>query len=245
MGTIWRRVDLKAGTWYHAVLTCQADATSLTFTLYWNGSALSPKVVVSKWDAQLPSGGSLRLGRQTDGVLTDNMVPQFYGLIDIAVESKTPYYTAVWRRSGEGEIQVYEWDYKNFKNRYNHLWKDGWRLKLLDVWSSKGIEEGRPGSRSSAAPDTVAGLFTATLFPNPSGKDSRVRLHIELPQDQPVRINAWDMTGKLYWTTESPLQHGEQDVDIPTDALAPGVYVLEIATPTGRKTIKWMVTATD
>ncbi|MCB9315955.1 MAG: T9SS type A sorting domain-containing protein [Lewinellaceae bacterium] len=166
-------------------------------------------------------------------------------LIDIAVENGTPYYTAVWHNTGAAEIQVYEWDYKDFKNRYNHLWKDGWRLKLLDVWSGKGFDEGRPDARNSITPDRSAGPFSASLFPNPSGKGDRTRLRIELPENQPIRVNTWDMTGKLRWTFEDSMPQGGADLEIPSDTLIPGVYLLEITTPSGRKTIKWLVTNTN
>lgn len=40
-------------------------------------------------------------------------------------------YTAVWRRSTEGEIQVYGWTYEDLRARYDVLWELGWRLALL------------------------------------------------------------------------------------------------------------------
>src|SRR5215469_11101500 len=46
-------------------------------------------------------------------------------------------YTAVWEPSTEGEIQVYGWTYQDYRAKYDELWPQGWRLKLLDVSSLK------------------------------------------------------------------------------------------------------------
>lgn len=43
-------------------------------------------------------------------------------------------YTAVWRPSTEGEIQVYDWPQKKLRAKYDELWKKGWRLKLLSAY---------------------------------------------------------------------------------------------------------------
>lgn len=42
-------------------------------------------------------------------------------------------YTAVWRPSTAGEIQVYGWTYAGFRAKYDELWPQGWRLKQLNV----------------------------------------------------------------------------------------------------------------
>ena len=48
--------------------------------------------------------------------------------------SATTRYTAVWRPSTDGEIQVYGWTYDDYRAKYDELWPQGWRLKLLDVY---------------------------------------------------------------------------------------------------------------
>lgn len=40
-------------------------------------------------------------------------------------------YTAVWQQSTAGEIQVYGWTYDDYRAKYDELWKQGWRLKIL------------------------------------------------------------------------------------------------------------------
>ncbi|NEA31852.1 hypothetical protein [Streptomyces sp. SID13031] len=47
-------------------------------------------------------------------------------------------YTAVWKQSTEGETQVYGWTYEDFKKKYDELWKQGWRLKLLQPFVLAG-----------------------------------------------------------------------------------------------------------
>ncbi len=43
-------------------------------------------------------------------------------------------YNAVWRPSTEGEIQVYGWTYSDFRAKYDELWPQGWRLKILQPY---------------------------------------------------------------------------------------------------------------
>jgi hypothetical protein len=47
-------------------------------------------------------------------------------------------YTAVWRPSTEGEIQVYGWKYEDYRAKYDELWQQGWRLKLLSIYVVNG-----------------------------------------------------------------------------------------------------------
>jgi hypothetical protein len=47
-------------------------------------------------------------------------------------------YTAVWEESKAGEIQVYGWTYADFRKKYDELWKQGWRLKLLEPFVLPG-----------------------------------------------------------------------------------------------------------
>ncbi|MBS0183434.1 MAG: hypothetical protein JSS39_13610 [Nitrospira sp.] len=43
-------------------------------------------------------------------------------------------YTAVWQPSTENEVQVYEWSYQDYRAKYDELWQQGWRLKLLSPY---------------------------------------------------------------------------------------------------------------
>ena len=43
-------------------------------------------------------------------------------------------YAAVWRPSTEGEIQVYDWPQQELRAKYDELWPQGWRLKLLSPY---------------------------------------------------------------------------------------------------------------
>ena len=41
--------------------------------------------------------------------------------------------TAVWRKGNDKEIQVHGWPYRDYQNKYDNLWKDGYRLHLLET----------------------------------------------------------------------------------------------------------------
>ena len=41
---------------------------------------------------------------------------------------------AVFRRSSRGEIQVYGWQYKDFRAKYDELWPQNWRLRELQPY---------------------------------------------------------------------------------------------------------------
>ena len=47
-------------------------------------------------------------------------------------------YTAVWQPSRAGEIQVYGWTYEDYRKKYDELWGQGWRLKLLQPFVLSG-----------------------------------------------------------------------------------------------------------
>jgi Bacterial tandem repeat domain 1 len=47
-------------------------------------------------------------------------------------------YTAVWRPSTSGEVQVYEWSYEDFRKKYDELWNKGWRLHTLNNFVVNG-----------------------------------------------------------------------------------------------------------
>lgn len=40
--------------------------------------------------------------------------------------------TAVWRKEAAEEIQVYGWEYDDYRKRYDQLWPQGWRLHILE-----------------------------------------------------------------------------------------------------------------
>ncbi len=43
-------------------------------------------------------------------------------------------YTAVWRKSTEAELQLYGWSYQSYRKRYDELWDQGWRLRILEPY---------------------------------------------------------------------------------------------------------------
>jgi Bacterial tandem repeat domain 1 len=47
-------------------------------------------------------------------------------------------YNAVWRPGNEGEIQVYGWLYADYRQQYDTLWTEGWRLYSLESYVVNG-----------------------------------------------------------------------------------------------------------
>ncbi|MDQ4032994.1 MAG: hypothetical protein M3332_12300 [Actinomycetota bacterium] len=47
-------------------------------------------------------------------------------------------YTAVWQQGAAGEIQVYGWTYEHYRAKYDELWQQGWRLKILQPFVLSG-----------------------------------------------------------------------------------------------------------
>ena len=43
-------------------------------------------------------------------------------------------YNAVWRTGTMPEIQVYGWNYTDYRKKYDELWPQGWRLYVLDSY---------------------------------------------------------------------------------------------------------------
>ena len=41
--------------------------------------------------------------------------------------------TAVWRKGDDKEIQIHGWPHRDYQARYDNLWKDGYRLHLLET----------------------------------------------------------------------------------------------------------------
>ena len=65
--------------WRHLAIVRSGN----TFTLYINGTALSPAVTINPNDAALPHGtNTLRFGRRTTGILVDGNGSQLYGFLD-------------------------------------------------------------------------------------------------------------------------------------------------------------------
>ena len=47
-------------------------------------------------------------------------------------------YAAVWRKSNEPELQVYQWREQDFDAKYDELWPQGWRLNILQPYVLNG-----------------------------------------------------------------------------------------------------------
>jgi hypothetical protein len=61
-------------------------------------------------------------------------IPQQGQWVRRALSISPARFSAVWCRSTEREIQVYDWAYKDLRAKYDELWPKGWRLKLLSPY---------------------------------------------------------------------------------------------------------------
>jgi hypothetical protein len=61
--------------------------------------------------------------------------------------------TAVWRKGDAEEIQVYGWEYDDYRKRYDQLWPQGWRLHILENIVEDGKVFYNAVWRRSAAPE--------------------------------------------------------------------------------------------
>jgi hypothetical protein len=64
---------------------------------------------------------------------TDQFIDIVRAMYPLMVTER-PLYTAVWQPSMEGEIQLYGWTYEDYRAKYDELWEQGWRLKLLNPY---------------------------------------------------------------------------------------------------------------
>lgn len=77
-------------------------------------------------------------------------------------------YTAVWQPSTEGEIQVFGWPYQDFRAKYDELWPQGWRLKLLSTHIVEGNVRYTAVWRPSTEPEIQVYEFS---YPNFKAKN--------------------------------------------------------------------------
>lgn len=63
---------------------------------------------------------------------------RLYLLDSYVIADGTVRYNAVWRPADHGEIQVYDYKYSDYRNEYNKLWNEGWRLYSLTTYVLPG-----------------------------------------------------------------------------------------------------------
>jgi hypothetical protein len=71
----------------------------------------------------------------------DSLWPQGWRLYSLQsyVSNGQVLYNAIWRPQGNiGEIQVYGWQYLDYRKEYDSLWPQGWRLYILQSYFVNG-----------------------------------------------------------------------------------------------------------
>jgi hypothetical protein len=65
---------------------------------------------------------------------------RLYILDPYVISDGTVRYNAVWRPATHAEAQVYDWTFSSFQTEYNTLFKEGWRLYILNAYVLPGNE---------------------------------------------------------------------------------------------------------
>ena len=70
--------------------------------------------------------------------------------------------------------------------------------------------------------------FDTSIFPNPAS--DHAILQVNLPEDDRIKVSCMDMAGRLVWRQKYEMQAGQQEVGLPIDELADGMYMLILTT---------------
>ncbi|WP_293893109.1 CehA/McbA family metallohydrolase [Flavobacterium sp.] len=70
--------------------------------------------------------------------------------------------------------------------------------------------------------------FRLTVYPNPVGDNATIQ--VENTQGEAITFSVYDITGKWIYQQEVLTQTGDQEVAIPMQSLAPGIYFVKAAT---------------
>ena len=128
----------------------------------------------------------------------------------IRAEAPETRVTAVWRKGSHDELQVHGWSYENYRARYARIWKDGYRLHLLDTAVVGGAVEYTAVWRKGAAAETQAYGFSLTDFKKKNDRLSSEgwRLHL---------LSSYVLNGQVKYTAAWRRGSGNQAVafDVP------------------------------
>lgn len=72
----------------------------------------------------------------------------------------------------------------------------------------------------------------AQLYPNPTTSDVALKINSAMNQEADIKI--YSMTGVLVYNQKAKLENGISDINLNTEALAPGTYNVVVATPAGK-----------
>jgi hypothetical protein len=82
---------------------------------------------------------------------------------------------------------------------------------------------------------------TLTVFPNPFSMGTTFNASLESTENATATCAFMDITGKVVASFERDLTIGTNNFVLPSDALSPGIYLLNVQTATNRETVKVIV----
>jgi hypothetical protein len=103
-------------------------------------------------------------------------------------------YTAAWVPGTGGEYQIYDAPYTQYRARYDELWPQGWRLKLIDVIDVNGAPSYTAAwyrrlwaSTRSTVRHSRSSKHATTSFGQTAGGSSSSRLTTQVGRASPLR----------------------------------------------------------
>ena len=87
---------------------------------------------------------------------------------------------------------------------------------------------------------TITEIENSILYPNPN-KESKVTLQLNLNKDLKTQIQLFDFTGKIVYMQNAQLNLGTQQINIPTETLPKGIYLVVISDEKGGMLTKTMI----
>lgn len=92
---------------------------------------------------------------------------------------------------------------------------------------------------TSDAPDKQPSLDNFRLFPNPA-RDFANLVFTSTQSGGEVHLSLHNATGQMVWSNDLPAMEGEQQLQVPTDKLPSGLYLLKLSDSNGQQTLKLM-----
>jgi hypothetical protein len=113
-----------------------------------------------------------------------------------------------------------------------------WRVKAFnefDVCQGNQVEQiGSFRTQNLTATNDLERNLVAELAPNPVSTGTPATLFVSTEQSMDARLTLHDVSGRLCYTQLLRLSAGEQQVEIPTESLSAGAYLITLENEKGR-----------
>ncbi|MCB0466363.1 MAG: discoidin domain-containing protein, partial [Aequorivita sp.] len=76
--------------------------------------------------------------------------------------------------------------------------------------------------------DETSKKFSLSVYPNPSKYGNPIKLALQLPKDESVSVEIFDINGKMVTNKEFELQKGFNEVEMPTNYFSAGMLIVKV-----------------